>query len=42
MEVGARQTFPFFRQKTGFLENNKALSKFLYGASLYLISIIKS
>ena len=40
--VGARQSFQFFRQKTWFLENNRALSKFLYGVSHYLISIIKS
>ena len=42
MVVGARQSFQFFRQKTWFLENNRALSKFLYGVSHYLISIIKS
>ena len=40
MVVGARQSFQFFRQKTWFLENNKALSKFLFGVSHYLISLI--
>ena len=38
----ARQNFQFFMQKTWFLENNRVLSKFLYGISRYLISIIKS
>ena len=39
MVVGARQSFQFFRQKNlKFLENNRALSKFLYGVSHYLIS----
>ena len=28
-------------QKTWFLENNRALSKFLYGVLHYLISIMK-
>ena len=42
MVVGARQSFQFFREKTWFPENNGALSKFLYGVSHYLISIIKS
>ena len=42
MVVGARQSFQFFRQKTWLLENNKALSRFLYGVPPYLISIIKS
>ena len=42
MVVGARQSFQFFRQKTWFLKNNRALSKFLYGISHYFISIIKS
>ena len=41
MVVGARQTFRFFRQKPWFLENNRALSKFLYGVLHYLISIMK-
>ena len=41
MVVRARQSFQFFRQKTWFLENYRALSKFLYGVSRYLISIIK-
>ena len=42
MVVGARQNFQFFRQKTWFLENNRAMSKFPFGALHYLISIIKS
>ena len=42
MVVGARQSFQFFWEKTWFRENNGALSKFLYGISHYLISIIKS
>ena len=33
MVVGARQSFQFFGQKTWFLENNRALSKFLCGGS---------
>ena len=41
MVVGARQSFQFFRQKTWFLENNRALPKFLYGILHYVISIIK-
>ena len=41
MGVGARQTFQFLRQNTFFLENNRPLSKFMYGVSHYLISIIK-
>ena len=36
MVVGARHSFQFFRQKTWFLENNRALSKYLYGVSHYL------
>ena len=40
--VGARPSFQFFRQKTSFLENKRALYRFLYGVSHYLISIIKS
>ena len=40
--VGARQSFQFFRQNTWFRENNRALSKSLYGVLHYLISIIKS
>ena len=40
--VGARQNDQFFRQKTWFLENNRALCKLLYGVSHYLIRIIKS
>ena len=35
--VGARQSFQIFGQNTWFLENNRALSKYLYD-----ISIIKS
>ena len=42
MVVGARQNFQSFRRKTWFLENNVALSKFLYGILHYLMSIIKS
>ena len=42
MVVGACQGFQFFRQKTWFLKDNRALSKFLYGILNYLISIIKS
>ena len=30
MVVGVRQSFQFFRQKTWFLENSRALSKILY------------
>ena len=41
MVVGARESFQFFRQKTWFAENNRALSKFLYGILYYLISIFK-
>ena len=41
MVSGARQSFQFFRQTTWFLENNRALSKILYGILLYLINIIK-
>ena len=41
MVVGARHGFQFFRQTTWFLENNRALSKILYGILHYLISIIK-
>ena len=39
--VGTRQSFQFFRQNTWYLENNRDLSKFLYGVSHYLISILK-
>ena len=42
MIVEAHQNFQFYRQKTWFLENNRALSKFLYGNIHLLISIIKS
>ena len=31
MVVGTRQSFQFFRQNTWFLENDRALCKFLYG-----------
>ena len=41
MVAGARQSFQFFRQTTWFLENNRALSKILYGILHYLISLIK-
>ena len=41
MVVGAHQSFQFFRQNTWFLENNRVLSKSLYGILYYLISIIK-
>ena len=34
MAVRARQSFQLFRQKTWFLENNSALSKFIYGARI--------
>ena len=39
--VGVHQSFYIFRQNNWFLENNRALSKFLYGTLYYLISIIK-
>ena len=39
--VGARQNFEIFRQNGWFLENSRALSKFLYGILHYLINIIK-
>ena len=38
MVVGARQSFQFFTQNSCFLENNKTLSKFLYGILHYLIN----
>ena len=41
MVVGARRSFQIFRQNTWFLENIRALSKFLYGNLHYLISVIK-
>ena len=41
MVVEARQSFQFLRQNTWFLENNRALSKFLYGILYYLIIITK-
>ena len=39
--VGTRQSFQVFRQNTWFLENNRALHKFLHGILHYLISIIE-
>ena len=39
--VGACHNFQIFRQNTWFLEDNRALSKFLYGILHCLISIIK-
>ena len=39
--IGARQSFQIFRKNTWLLENNRALSKFLYGISHYLIITIK-
>ena len=39
--VGARQSFQISRQNNWFMENNRALSKFLYGILHYVISIIK-
>ena len=42
MVVEARQSIQFFRQKTWFFQNNRALSNSLYGVSHFLISIIKS
>ena len=42
MVVGVRQNFQLFAEKSWFLENSRALSKFLYGILHYLISIIKS
>ena len=38
---GARQSFQFFRKSTWFLENSRALSKFLHGIWHYLIIITK-
>ena len=38
---GAWENFQFFRQLTWFLENNRALSEFLFEILHYLISIIK-
>ena len=42
MVAGAHQNFQFFKQKTWFLENDRALSTFFYGILQYLISIVKS
>ena len=39
--VGAHKSFQIFRKNTRFLENNKALSKFLRGILHYIISTIK-
>ena len=39
--VGAHHSFETFRQNTWFLEDNRALSNFLYGILHYLISNIK-
>ena len=41
MVVGARQSVQLFRQNIWLLESNRALSKFLYGVSHYIISIVK-
>ena len=41
MVLGARQSCQFSGQNIWFLENNRALPKFLYGILYYLISIIK-
>ena len=41
MVVGARQSFQIFKQNTWFFENNRALSKILYGILRYFISTIK-
>ena len=41
MVLRARQRFQFLRQNAWFLENNRALPKFLYGILHYLISITK-
>ena len=41
MVVGARQSVQVFRQNIRLLESSRALSKFLYGVSHYLISIAK-
>ena len=41
MEVGARQSFQFFRQMTWFLGNYRVFSKFRYQVLHNLISIIK-
>ena len=37
MVVEARQSFQFLRQNTSFLENNRALPKFLNGILHYLL-----
>ena len=39
--IGARQGYQTFRQNTWFLEDNRALSKLLYGILHYTVSIIK-
>ena len=35
------KSFQFFKQSAWFHENNRAMSKFLYGILHYLFSIIK-
>ena len=42
MVVGAHQSFQLFREKIWFLENNRALPKFLYEVLHYFISIIQA
>ena len=37
MVVGVSQSFQIFRQKTWFLEDDRVLSKLLYGLSYYLV-----
>lgn len=41
MVVEAPQSFQFFRKNTCFLENNIALSNFVYGIFHYLFGITK-
>ena len=41
MVVGACQSCKLFRQNTWFLQNDRALSKFLYEILHYLISFTK-
>ena len=41
MVVGVRQNFQSYRHNTSFLENKRAVSKFLYRILYYLISITK-
>ena len=42
MVVGTRQIFQFLKQITWVLQNNGALSKFMYQILHYLIRTIKS